>query len=206
MTSVYNITRLDLYKVTSNGNQSGVLGLSWVGGMCNGKFSCTVGEATHLESAFVIAHEIGHNLGMMHDGAKNRCDPNRYIMSDKTGAGKTNWSACSNEYLDNAIRKNLLGCLKQDQSSISDQLYDLSKLKLAPGQVYTLNDQCRLAYGINYTRYITSKPPYNDVCRELWCAAGSWALPVHPALEGSNCDPDPGAKRVCREGKCTDVE
>lgn len=199
------ISSLDLYKVTNSGNQSGVLGLSWVGGMCKGKYSCTVGEAIHLESAFVIAHEIGHNLGMMHDGAKNRCDPNRYIMSDRTGAGKTNWSSCSNEYLENAIKQNQLNCLLEDQSPITDQLFDLSKLKL-PGQVYSINDQCKLAHGNNYTAYVTRGPPHDDVCRELWCASGSWAVPVHPALEGSYCDRNSDFKKICREGRCVDPE
>lgn len=173
--------------------------------MCKGKFSCTVGETVNLESAFVIAHEIGHNLGMMHDGTKNRCNPNRFIMSDKTGSGKINWSSCSNEYLERAIKQNQLTCLLDERNSISDSLYDLSKLKL-PGQVYSLNDQCRLGYGGNHTRYVSKAAPYNDVCQELWCVSGSWAQPVHPAIEGSSCEHDSNRNKICREGRCVDVE
>lgn len=81
-------------------------------------------------------------------------------------------------------------------------MYDLSKLK-KPGQVYNLNDQCRLAYGANYSRYMSPQPPYNNVCQELWCLSGSWSRPVHPALEGSNCGRDqPDSPYICLEGKC----
>lgn len=210
------LSGLDLYKAPQSGsinnvnlnngpqvNQTGVLGLSWVGGMCKGNYSCTIGEALHLESAFVITHEIGHSLGMMHDGNRNSCDPNKFIMSDKTGAGKVNWSRCSNHYLAEALKRQQLLCLT-NQASVSgftDPMYELTKLK-APGQVYSLNEQCKLAYGNNYSRFISQDAPYNNVCQELWCVSGSWARPVHPALEGSSCDRNQGSTLTCHEGKC----
>lgn len=128
--------------------------------MCNGNFSCTISEASDLESAFVIAHEIGHSLGIQHDGLKNDCDPNRYIMSDKTGPGKVHWSSCSNKYLSDNIARGQLTCLDSEKSADTDSLYDLSKLR-DPGQVYALDDQCKLAFGSNHTAFISSQPPFN---------------------------------------------
>lgn len=189
---------LDLYKQTPGKNHSGVLGLAWVGGMCKGNYSCTINEASNFESSFVIAHEIGHSLGIMHDGQKNRCDPNGFIMSEKTGAGKIHWSRCSNNYLKESIAKGQLKCLDSEQNGQIDSLYDLSKLR-SPGQVYTIREQCRLAFGNNYTEFVTHESPFNTVCRELWCRAGNSAKAAHPALEGSSCG---DLERVCREGRC----
>lgn len=151
---------LDLYKATPGKNHSGVLGLAWVGGMCKGNYSCTINEVTNLESAFVIAHEIGHSLGIMHDGQRNTCDPNGFIMSERTGAGKVHWSRCSNNYLNESFSKLLLNCLDNEQNANIDPLYDLSKLR-SPGQVYSINDQCRLAFGNNYTSFVTRQQPFN---------------------------------------------
>lgn len=166
--------------------------------MCKGNYSCSISEASNFEAAFVIAHEIGHSLGIMHDGQKNRCDPNKFIMSERTGAGKVQWSKCANGYLIDSIKRGQLACLDNEQNNQIDSLYDLSKLR-APGQVYTINEQCKLAFGANYTSFLTQQAPFNAVCRELWCVAGTWAKAAHPALDGSPCG---DLDRVCREGKC----
>ena len=160
LTTTPPVARLDLYKATPSRNHSGVLGLAWVGGMCKGNYSCTINEATNFESAFVIAHELGHSLGIMHDGQRNRCDPNGFIMSERTGAGKVHWSKCSNSYLNDSIQRQQLRCLEVEQSNQVDSLYDLSKLR-APGQVYSIQEQCRLAFGANYSSYLAHQSPFN---------------------------------------------
>ena len=77
-----------------------ILGLAWVSGMCHQEYSCTINEGNNFESVYVIAHEMGHNLGMNHDGEiaeGNDCDPNRFLMSPVLGPGKVTWSTCSNQ-------------------------------------------------------------------------------------------------------------
>lgn len=81
-----------------------VLGLAWVNGMCKPSYSCTLNEGKSFEAAFVIAHEMAHSLGILHDGKGNNCDPEKFLMSEKTGPGKVNWSPCSNKYLENFLR------------------------------------------------------------------------------------------------------
>lgn len=166
--------------------------------MCRENVSCTINEASNFESAFVIAHELSHSLGVLHDGQKNNCDPNKYIMSDKTGPGKVHWSRCSNEYLREAIDKGHLGCLDKEQNSDTiDPLNDLNKLR-APGQMHPLGDQCKLAFGPKFTPFVSRQQPFNDTCRVLWCSDTKLAKAAHPALEGSSCD----TNKTCREGQC----
>ena len=77
-------------------------GLAWVSGMCHPEYSCTINEGHNFESVYVIAHEMGHNLGMNHDGESNsgnHCDSNKYLMSPVLGPGKVTWSSCSNKEL-----------------------------------------------------------------------------------------------------------
>ena len=78
------------------------IGLAWVSGMCHPEYSCTINEGHNFESVYVIAHEMGHNLGMNHDGESNsgnHCDSNKYLMSPVLGPGKVTWSSCSNKEL-----------------------------------------------------------------------------------------------------------
>ena len=83
---------------------SEVVGLAPVKGMCLPEASCSVIQGKHFESVYVIAHELGHNLGMLHDGSKNNCDPGNYIMSPTLNGARHKWSSCSKRYLQNFLR------------------------------------------------------------------------------------------------------
>nr|XP_053639413.1 uncharacterized protein LOC128693667 [Cherax quadricarinatus] len=87
------LSGLDL---TSSGDPS-VIGLAWVGGMCRPSISCTMNEGRSFVAVYVVAHEMGHNFGMVHDGQGNaqQCSGSKYIMSPSVGPGKTTWSPCS---------------------------------------------------------------------------------------------------------------
>lgn len=106
------LTGLDLYVVSKNGKVSSqVVGLAPVSGMCTQVSSCTINEGKHFESVFVVAHEIGHNLGMRHDNLDNGCDPSSFIMSPTLGSGKITWSLCSKQYIDAFLKNQQATCL-----------------------------------------------------------------------------------------------
>ncbi|XP_054162351.1 A disintegrin and metalloproteinase with thrombospondin motifs adt-2-like [Oppia nitens] len=191
------LTGLDLYKQNGDTKNKKVLGLAWVNGMCKPTYSCTLNEGKSFEAAFVIAHEMGHSLGILHDGTGNNCDGDKFIMSEKTGPGKINWSPCSNIYLDNFLTKANAKCLDDESYPPSADL-NFERSNRLPGEQYPPNKQCLLALGSQYKTYTSSKEPFNDICRELWCLSGSWATPAHPALEGSTC----GDSKKCTQGVC----
>lgn len=74
-----------------------LLGIAPLAGMCFKPYSCSLSEGTSFSTAFVLAHEVAHSLGIEHDGGteNKNCDSKKYIMSPTSGAGKINWSSCS---------------------------------------------------------------------------------------------------------------
>ncbi|XP_068894503.1 A disintegrin and metalloproteinase with thrombospondin motifs adt-1-like isoform X3 [Tenebrio molitor] len=191
------LTGLDLYVRGKHGKISNqVVGLAPVAGMCTTTSSCTVNEGRHFESVYVVAHEIGHNLGMRHDGplADNDCDPASYIMSPTLGSGKITWSACSRRYLQKFLDTPQSRCLL-DHGSSAGQL-DHSAEGALPGERFDSNQQCMLKYGRG-SRH-SSQQPLDDVCRDLHCERERYTWTSHPALEGTMC----GHNMWCKGGRC----
>ncbi|KAI9164311.1 hypothetical protein H9P43_008140 [Blastocladiella emersonii ATCC 22665] len=62
-----------------------LLGLAYVGAACLDAWACGIEtvpiEATASGLGAVIAHEVGHNLGVLHDGVNNACPPMGYLMA-----------------------------------------------------------------------------------------------------------------------------
>ncbi|KAK9696181.1 Reprolysin family propeptide [Popillia japonica] len=191
------LTGLDLYVRGKHGKiSSQVVGLAPVAGMCTLTSSCTVNEGRHFESVYVVAHEIGHNLGMRHDGpmADNDCDPTSYIMSPTLGSGKITWSSCSRRYLEKFLDTIQSRCLL-DHGSSAGQL-DHSAEGDLPGERFDADQQCMLKYGRG-SRH-SSQQPLDDVCRDLHCERERYTWTSHPALEGTSC----GHNLWCKGGRC----
>ncbi|XP_017776804.1 PREDICTED: A disintegrin and metalloproteinase with thrombospondin motifs 18-like [Nicrophorus vespilloides] len=191
------LTGLDLYVRGKHGKiSSQVVGLAPVAGMCTTTSSCTVNEGRHFESVYVVAHEIGHNLGMRHDGplADNDCDPSSYIMSPTLGSGKITWSSCSRRYLQKFLDTPQSRCLL-DHGSSAGQLDHRAEGAL-PGERFDADQQCMLKYGRGSLH--SSQQPLDDVCRDLHCERERYTWTSHPALEGTLC----GHNLWCRGGRC----
>nr|1YP1_A Chain A, Fii [Deinagkistrodon acutus] len=75
-----------------------VVGLAFVGTMCNAKYSAGIIQdfsAIPLLMAVVMAHELGHNLGMLHDDGYS-CDCDVCIMAPSLSSDPTKvFSNCS---------------------------------------------------------------------------------------------------------------
>ncbi|XP_047478605.1 A disintegrin and metalloproteinase with thrombospondin motifs adt-1-like isoform X1 [Penaeus chinensis] len=193
------LTGLDVFTINSKGRvNSQVVGLAPVAGMCTASSSCTANEGRHFESVYVVAHEIGHNLGMRHDGlqAGNNCDPGRYIMSPTLGSGKITWSSCSRRYLDDFLRTAQAECLRDAARPLSQPLNH--EQYSPPGQRFSADQQCMLKHGVGST-HATSQP-LADICQDLHCHRDPYTWTSHPALEGTTC----GHRKWCRRGRCVD--
>ncbi|XP_069681720.1 A disintegrin and metalloproteinase with thrombospondin motifs adt-1-like isoform X2 [Periplaneta americana] len=191
------LTGLDLYVVNKNGKVSSqVVGLAPVAGMCTATSSCTVNEGRHFESVYVVAHELGHNLGMRHDGptAGNECDSSSYIMSPTLGSGKITWSSCSRRYLQLFLETPQSQCLLDH--SISGGQLDHNAEGTLPGERFNADQQCMLKYGRGSIH--ATQQPLDDVCRDLHCQRDRYTWTSHPALEGTSC----GNTKWCRSGRC----
>lgn len=170
--------------VSKNGKASSqVVGLAPVAGMCTATSSCTINEGKHFESVFVVAHEIGHNLGMRHDTTENNCDPHLFIMSPTLGSGKTTWSACSRDYLEKFLDSSQSKCMF-DRGQFGNSL-DHSAEGLLPGERFDADQQCLLKYGRESVRSKTQQ--FDDICRDLHCQRDRYTWTSHPALEGTYC-------------------
>lgn len=189
------LTGLDLYVISKTGKLSSqVVGLAPVAGMCTVTSSCTVNEGRHFESVYVVAHEIGHNLGMRHDGpqAGNTCDPGSYLMSPTLGSGKITWSSCSRQYLHKFLQSSQAQCLLDN----TDDVLDHSGNGLLPGERFDANQQCMFRYGVG-ARHSPSQP-LDEICQDLHCHRDKYTWTSHPALEGTICSNN----KWCRSGRC----
>lgn len=113
-------TRHDIGQLILGRPQSfgGVLGMAFVSTACSAATSggINVFSNNDLASAStVVAHEMGHNLGMNHDRDGCNCDGGACIMA-ATASGSTTFSSCSEDDFETLIRRGRGQCLRNPPS------------------------------------------------------------------------------------------
>jgi len=121
--------KVDLYAwFGKDTNYWGTVGLAWVGGACSARIKTSFNEwrQTAVETAMVVAHEIGHNFGMSHDfddkhGGQNSPCNGEGIMS--YGDAPAKWSECSISDFEGYYLSNEWGtkCLKDWNAYCGDR-------------------------------------------------------------------------------------
>uniref|UniRef100_A0A8C7UWH1 ADAM metallopeptidase with thrombospondin type 1 motif, 2a n=1 Tax=Oncorhynchus mykiss TaxID=8022 RepID=A0A8C7UWH1_ONCMY len=178
---------------------SGMQGYAPVTGMCHPVRSCTLNHEDGFSSAFVVAHETGHVLGMEHDGPPgNECGdevPMGSIMAPLVQAAfhRFHWSRCSQEELNKYL--NSYDCLRDDPFD-----HDWPALPQLPGIHYSMDEQCRFDFGAGYTM-CTAYSTY-DPCKQLWCSHPDnpffCKTKKGPPIDGTTC----AAGKHCFKGYC----
>ncbi|XP_056901633.1 A disintegrin and metalloproteinase with thrombospondin motifs 16 [Takifugu flavidus] len=173
------------------------LGFAPISGMCSRYRSCTINEDTGLGLAFTIAHESGHNFGMVHDGEGNVCKKSEGNIMSPTLAGHNgifSWSACSRQYLSRFLNSAQSLCLSDEPRAAKEYRYP-EKL---PGELYDADTQCKWQFGEKAK--LCTLDFKKDICKALWChrVGRKCETKFMPAAEGSACGPD----MWCRRGQC----
>uniref|UniRef100_A0A671PZX3 A disintegrin and metalloproteinase with thrombospondin motifs 3-like n=1 Tax=Sinocyclocheilus anshuiensis TaxID=1608454 RepID=A0A671PZX3_9TELE len=177
---------------------TGMQGYAPVTGMCHPVRSCTLNHEDGFSSAFVVAHETGHVMGMEHDGQGNRCGDETAmgsVMAPLVQAAfhRYHWSMCSGQELKRYI--NSYDCLLDDPFK-----HDWPLLPELPGINYSMDEQCRFDFGVGY-KICTSFRTF-DPCKQLWCSHPDnpyfCKTKKGPPLDGTECAPG----KWCYKGHC----
>ncbi|XP_048087726.1 A disintegrin and metalloproteinase with thrombospondin motifs 2-like isoform X2 [Alosa alosa] len=187
---------------------TGMQGYAPVTGMCHPVRSCTLNHEDGFSSAFVVAHETGHVLGMEHDGQGNRCGdevPLGSIMAPLVQAAfhRFQWSRCSKHELNRYLHS--YDCLRDDPFN-----HEWPSIPSLPGLHYSMNQQCRFDFGAGYMMCTALQKvgqsgnqyrPF-DPCKQLWCSHPDnpffCKTKKGPPIDGTMC----GDGLHCFKGHC----
>lgn len=185
-------TRLDL---VNGGNDNSAVGLANKGGICTAESRCTYIEDTGVDTGITLAHELGHVLGLSHDGDQNDCQNYKNLMSTggATGPESFKWSECSKRDMLTIIESGRADCLRDTPTHQEELPKDL------PGVIYDADDQCKLWVGTKYSNHS------EDPCSQLWCQDPNNQNGILkaglPMMDGSEC----GHRKYCINAECVDI-
>lgn len=104
---------------------SSTVGYAYLSSMCYKPASGGINQVSQVnqQTANIVAHEIGHNFNMQHDGgSSNNCDASKFVMAStgclSCNSFATEFSSCSKEYLSKMMTNRPLKCLSNAPSEI----------------------------------------------------------------------------------------
>lgn len=69
----------------------------YVSTVCNANYGTGIDQITASSAlgAVILAHEMGHNYGAVHDGSSNSCAPSGFIMAPSVNSNYNSFSSCT---------------------------------------------------------------------------------------------------------------
>lgn len=209
------LTGTPMQGVYQGSGQSSVKGRANIGTVCgrNGTSVSVIEDRGGFQSSHVVAHELAHSLGAVHDGdsGAERCKgEDKYLMSassqqvadgqsDVTKQNPWYMSVCSAESIKRRIsevERSEDNCLNATSIPIAEFT---STSLTAAGQVYNAVDQCRMLYGSGTSLCLgASFSSLDGICTTMYCATSDLSCAQHYAAEGTTC----GNKMWCQMGRC----
>ncbi|XP_043671720.1 A disintegrin and metalloproteinase with thrombospondin motifs 9-like [Vespula pensylvanica] len=190
------LTRLDI---------GGPSGYAPVSGVCNPARSCTLNRDEGLTSAFIIAHEVAHILGLTHDGDKtagNFCVEEASlgsVMAPMVAATFHHfyWSTCSRKEFHRKVKQ--WSCLLNRPND-----NNTTRLDINIQEMFTMDEQCRVEFGQGY--HLCKSFEIREPCSRLWCGNSNISQACKtkkgPPMEGTLC----GKNKWCVNGRCESMD
>ncbi|XP_029825124.3 snake venom metalloproteinase kistomin-like [Ixodes scapularis] len=191
------VTSLDFADYENGQLSNGVLGVAYLGGMCSIRLRAAETEDTpHTYSMVsILVHELGHSLGMVHDGDKAVYSTARYkhhVCSARDGytmapvahgARDGQWSSCSLEHL-----RGFLETLKQACfDMLSAKHYQINMTRF-PGADITKQQLCEKKYS-DFKGVTVHPESLNAADCRIWCCPRNFSrrcLQAH-LTDGMEC-------------------
>ena len=158
-------------------------------------------ESRSFVAGMVLAHEIGHGLGIESHDEDVGCGSG-HIMSANLGAGKTTFSRCSRTQL--IKRFNDIFYTKQYPFEVNCFTFNyLNSVAIFPTDLdldyrsVSPTDQCVMALGKGFVAQ--NRVTSSNICSRLTCTNRMVHISIHPALENTTC----ASHKYCRAGICT---
>lgn len=181
-------------------NNFNTAGYAPITGLCLPMRNCALVKDDGFTSAFVIAHEVAHVFGLMHDGHGNTCYGQAYTTSIMATVVQSSfnsywWSGCSKSKMKEVIGN--LPCLNNNPHTVVKE-----ELKMPLGMSWSLDEQCRFEFG-EHSRHCIYFSGI-DPCAQMWCTdverRYSCKTKKVVPLDGTQCGNSP--EWYCQQGAC----
>ncbi|XP_029847661.3 A disintegrin and metalloproteinase with thrombospondin motifs 12-like [Ixodes scapularis] len=190
------ITSLDLADIESGKLSNEVVGLAYLGGLCTIHMRVAQSEDTpHTHSMVpILVHELGHSLGMVHDGDKPKystpgnerqvCSASDGFIMAPVAHGPRNgqWSRCSLDQVRGFVRTLKQACF----DLLSSRHYSIN-MTVLPGEGMTKLQLCERTYP-GFTGIRVHPDFENSRDCVIWCCFRDYKKCLQAALtDGMQC-------------------